>query len=54
MDTKKLESIAVNLITHNLLSFDLLIARPEFDTRAADLLVFKSMEDNAKMGRIQC
>lgn len=52
-DTKQLEHIAIDLICHNLLKAGLLVARPEFDTRAADLLVLMTVEEDAKFCRVQ-
>ena len=53
-DTKKLEMIAEDLISHKLQRHDILVAKPKFDRSGGDLLAMLSVEDGARFCRIQC
>jgi hypothetical protein len=54
MDTKNLEEVAENFISGELQRAGLLVAKPKFDQKGTDLLVFAEMQDEVKFCRVQC
>jgi len=54
MYTKHLENIGESFVKATLLEEGMLVSKPSFDQFGADLIVFTSVDDRAKVGRIQC
>jgi hypothetical protein len=54
VDTKQLENIAEDRISHELSNANLLVAKPRFDQQGTDLVAFMEMRDGVKFCRIQC
>jgi len=54
MDTTHLENIAEDLIAHELQRGGLLVAKPKFDRKGADLIALMEINDAAKFCKIQC
>jgi hypothetical protein len=54
MDTKRLEQIGELFIISRLLEEGILVAKPYFEQKGADLIGFKSFDDKARFCRIQC
>ena len=54
MDTSNLEHIAEDRISSELQGAGLLVAKPKFDEKGTDLLVYLEMDDGAWFCRVQC
>jgi hypothetical protein len=54
MDTRHIENTAEDLIAHKLQRGGLLVAKPKFDQKGADLIALDILEDGAKFCKIQC
>ena len=54
MDTSHLENIAEEYISSILQKSGLLVAKPKFDIRGTDLILFRDMKDGIKFCRVQC
>ena len=54
MDTKAIETAAEDAISSDLQQAGMLVAKPKFDRKGTDLLVFADMKDGVKFCRIQC
>jgi len=54
MDTSHFEYTAEDLISHKLQLAGFLVAKPKFDQKGADLLVFMNIDSKTKFCRIQC
>ncbi len=54
MASINLEYTAEDLISHILQRNGILISKPKFDIKGADLIAFKEFNDSTKIGRIQC
>jgi hypothetical protein len=54
MDTKRIEMVAEDRVSHELQQAGMLVAKPKFDVKGTDLLAFVEMHDGVKFCRIQC
>ena len=54
MDTKRLENIGEIFVINTLLEAGILVSKPLFDQSGGDLIGFTSVDDRARICRIQC